>query len=120
MNPTLGDLVAFVLLNRSDKSFVGFTEPEITECLVKHIGDNTLYYTTEYNRITGMIIATVDSERRVLFIDENLAMNLTNLRQFAIWAREQFNGIHLMWRKHGVYKHHNTDKVYDKLISRRA
>ena len=115
-NLTIGDLVEFILLNKSNKTFLGYTIPEIA-LKVKIAADaGTLYYSTnEHGIINGMILATKHEDTKVLFVDENLAMCKDTLRKFAKRAKQEFADYKLEWQKHGIHKSHNTEKVYAKL-----
>ena len=116
MNVTFGDLIKFILENKTDKVFIGDTELQIAQKIYDAANDKTLYYSQdEHNNITGMILAEKIEERKVIFVTENLAMNIGNLIQFAKKAKEQFKDYHLEWLKRGIYKHHNTKQFYKKL-----
>jgi hypothetical protein len=112
---TVGDLLDFVIAHKTNKSFVGYTIEQIAYMLDEHIRSNTVWWTKENNKISGMMVGTVDEKAKIIFIDENLAMNLNNLKKFATRAKQMYRGYKLMWRKNGIYKNHNTDKVYEKL-----
>jgi hypothetical protein len=116
MEPTFGDLIDFVLFNKSDKTFIGYSISGIVEKLHKAVNNGTFYYTVNsIGMINGMIIATKHEDTKILFIDENLAMNKINLIKFAKRAKEEFKGYKLEWYKHGIHKMPNTNKVYEKL-----
>jgi hypothetical protein len=115
MNPTFGDLVAFVLLNRSDKVFKGMSEETVAKLLYKKMQDKLLYYTTDEYNITGMIIATKHEEAKILFIDENLAMTMKNLKKFAARSKQDFPGYRLEWYKNNIHQFPDRDKIYAKL-----
>jgi hypothetical protein len=51
----------------------------------------------------------------ILFITENLALTLSNLKAFAKVVKEKWPTRRLEWLKHGIHKKHNTDKIYQKL-----
>lgn len=75
-----------------------------------------LWYTIDDNSISGMIIATNHVEPKIIYIDQNLAMNKNNLKKFARRAKTEFEGYRLEWEKNG--KHilvTNTEKLYAKL-----
>ena len=62
-----------------------------------------------------MIIATKYDKDKVIFIDQNLAMNMDNLKKFARRAKEEFKGYQLEWYKNNKHQMPNTDKVYAKI-----
>lgn len=116
MSLTIGDLYEFSLKHKADKTFIGYSNATIAEMVRDKVEKSLLWYTTDdKNRITGMILASLDYENNILFIDENLAMNKENLRRFARRARIQFNGYTLKWFKNGRYKTPNTERTYAKL-----
>jgi hypothetical protein len=116
MNPTIKNLVDFVLLNRSDKTFKGDTEWDIANKIVLAIKSGVLYYSTNsMGNIDGTVLATIHTDTKILFIDENLAMNKTNLRRFAKKAKEEFPDYRLEWYKNGIHQMPNINKFYAKL-----
>jgi hypothetical protein len=115
MDLTFGDLLDFVLANKTNKCFIDMSVSDIIHLLDRKIQENMVWWTTTNSKISGMIIATKDNERGILFIDENLAMNMANLQTFAKRAKQTFKGYKLMWRKHGIYKTPDTNKFYAKL-----
>jgi len=112
---TIRDLVDFVLLNRSDKVFRDMTEDSIAMQLALAIEEGTCLYHEVEGKIAGLIIAELRREEGVLFVTENLAMNMNNLMLFASIAKRKWPDYKLKWMKNGHYKNHNTDRVYKKL-----
>jgi len=111
------DLVDFIFLNKG-KTFVGYdTKDKIALLVSNHIQDGSIFYTTnQQGKIIGMILAEIDHEKKIVFVTENLSMSLPTLRLFAAKAKLNWPDYQLKWMKHGIYKHHNTDKVYKKLV----
>jgi len=64
-----------------------------------------------------MILANVDDEKKEVYVTENLALTLSNLKLFAIKAKEKWPDYTLRWMKNGIYKNHNTARIYKKLAS---
>lgn len=113
--PNFGDLIRFIERNRKDKCFQNDSLHDIIFEVRKGLADNTLYYSMDVKgNITGMILAEI-KPNNVLFITENLSMNLSNLKAFAKMAKERFPNLRLEWLKHGIHKKHDTQKLYRKL-----
>jgi len=113
---TIRDLVDFVLLNRGTTTFMGLEEPRIASMIRDGIHDGTMFYSVNSdNQLTGMILAVKDDEQKIVFVTENLAMNLTNLKAFARRAREQWPEYKLEAIRHGSHRKFNTNKLYTKL-----
>ena len=111
---TIGQLLDFIAENHAGKVFREFTEEQTAYAVDKGIRDGTLYYTTDGDKITGMILF----EKRagnVLFVLENLAMTLDNLKLFAARGRQMFPGMKLEYLKHDKYKKPDTNKLYERL-----
>ncbi len=112
---TVGALLDFILENREDKVFKGFTKEEVAGAVDEGLQDGTLFYATEQDKISGMILAQKIHTPQVLFVVENLAMNLQNLGQFARMASERFPGWRLEAMRHGKHRKFDTEKLYRKL-----
>lgn len=116
MNPTFKDLLDFVIENKKDKTFLNMTTMRIIGLLQEGINQGTLLYHTDLTgKIDGMILAEKRLPEKILFVTENLAMNIKNLKQFAAIARDRFPAYHLQWLKHGIHKQHPTERIYAKL-----
>ena len=105
--PKFKDLIDFILANRTDKVFKGYDECQIAGMLLEALEDNCLYYATDNNRITGMILAKLSGPSKTVWVEENLAMNMSNLRAFAKKAREQFVGYDFQGFKRGKSRDYN-------------
>ncbi len=102
--PTVGDLYQFILKNKKNKVFSEYDNRQIVTLIMNGLMDKTLYYAQDKEgNITGMILAEVQKSRKTVFVMENLAMNLTNLRAFAMKAREQFRGYYFQGYKRDRY-----------------
>jgi hypothetical protein len=113
---TIKDLYEFVKANKSNKTFIGYTDEQILVKIYDTINHGVLYYCTDSsNQISGTVLATIHTDTKILFIDENLAMNKTNLRRFAKRAKEEFPNYRLEWYKNGVHQMPNINKFYAKL-----
>lgn len=118
MTPTIKDLYEFVLKNKTDKTFFGYTDTQIFDMIVDHLNSDKyrLYYAVNDNgEITGMITFEVYHDIRSIFVTENLSMCFSTLRQFAKMAKEMYPGFSLSWLKYGKLKQFNTEKFYRKL-----
>lgn len=109
---TLGNIYDFVLANKSNKTFKEFNDAQIATLLIDGLRNKTLYYASNGNTVTGMILAEVHIPSKKLFVLENLAMTLANLREFARKAKEQFPGFVITGFKHEKYH------TYNKFINR--
>ena len=115
-NPKFGDLVAFVLLNKGDTFTEYEGEYQIALKMKDSLDKGLLYYSYDgLGRIDGMIMAEKREESKVIFVIENLALSLKNLKAFARRAKKDFEGYELRWYKNGILKTHNTEHIYKKL-----
>ena len=113
---TFKDMIDFILLNRGTTTFMEMDEPTIASQVMAGISHNTLFYSLNPdNKISGMILAEIDHEKKIIFVTENLAMNLTNLRAFARRAKQQWPEYNFGWVKHGNIKSYDSTRVYNKL-----
>ena len=102
--PTVGDLYQFILKNKKNKVFSEYDNRQIVTLIMNGLMDKTLYYAQDKEgNITGMILAEVQKSRKTLFVMENLAMNLSNLKAFAMKARQQFPGYYFQGYKRNKY-----------------
>lgn len=114
--PTFGDLVKFVLENKTNKTFIGYPLSKIEMMLLNCMEAGTLLYSLDSDKnITGMILAQDYPEDKILYVEENLAMNLSTLRKFAAEAKVRWPDHKLKWIKHSNEKEHDSSKVYHKL-----
>jgi len=114
---TAGQLLDFVLENKGDKVFRNLSKEEIAGLLVEGLRDETIYFSeTSDGKITGMILAYRIPERKVMFVRENLAMNLRNLTLFAKKLAITYPGWSIEALRHGALRQFNTSKLYKKLI----
>lgn len=117
LTPSFRELVEFVLANKSDRTFKGYTDEQIISMLRDGIENHSLYYEQGLDgRIKGMILASVDSQRKLLWVDENLAMSLGTLRRFAQKAKINFPNYSIAGKRHGRDVYFDTAKLYSKLI----
>lgn len=115
MTPKFGDLIGFILKNKSDKTFIGMSQMDIIYYVRSAIEQGTLLYNlNELGVIDGMIMGELRPEDKVLFITENLAISKENLQKFAKVGRERWPEYKLEWLKRGIHKQHDTNKIYTK------
>lgn len=113
---TVGQLLDFVMENRKGKVFKGYTRGQVAAALTEGIEDGTLFYcATLDEKITGMILAFKIHEPKVLFVTENLAMKMSNLKEFARKAKIKFPGWSIEAMRHDKHRKYNTDRLYKKL-----
>jgi len=113
---TVRDLMDFILLNRGTTTFMSMSEERIASMVRDGITDETLSYTVDnQGELTGMILAVKDDKQKILFVTENLSMNLTNLKAFASRAKAQWPDYKLEAIRHGSHRKFNTTELYNKL-----
>lgn len=112
---TFKELVDFVMEHKGTKTFMGYTEIHILNLLHDALEAGTLFYNVNNEgKIDGMIMAEL-RPNNILFVTENLSMNMHNLQIFAAKAHKQWPHHRLEWLKHGIHKQHDTTKFYEKL-----
>jgi len=113
--PTTGHLIDFVMLNRTNKCFIGYSKEQVAGMIIYALSNNLLYYATDsLGNINGMILAKIEDER-TLWIEENLAMSLSNLKAFALKAKEQFPNYSFEGFK--CRKSRKYNKLFNKLTT---
>jgi hypothetical protein len=107
-------LIDFILANRGNKVFKNYNEAQIAFMVKEALDENCLYYAINSdNTIGGMILAKVSIASKTVWIEENLAMTLNNLKQFAKKAVTQFPGYTFEGFKHGKCK--NFNKLFERI-----
>ena len=113
--PTGKEIVDFILANRKDKTFKCSVE-QIVYKILKAIQNNCICYNiTPEGKVNGVLIATRDDTNKILYITDNLAMTLSNLKIFARMAKHYYPDYKLAYHKHDTQRI-ETDKVYNKLL----
>jgi hypothetical protein len=116
MPPTVKDLYNFVQTNKGN-TFVGYSDAEIVELLFNHVKSHSLFYEqSEEGDIVGLIVADIDHNNKLIYVQENLSMSLSRLGRFAKKAVEAWPNYKIEYTKHGIYKAPDTDKLLKKLI----
>ena len=111
------DLMKFIMDNKRDKVFKNMSEYEILMQVDECLDMNSLYYSIDSdNHVTGVILAIPYYQKGVLFVIENLAMNISNLKAFARKAKIQFPDLRLEAIRHNKIHKFNTETLYRKLI----
>lgn len=107
--PTVGDLYEFIMKYKGNKVFTEYTPAQIVTLIYEGIHNKTLCYSLDDNgTINGMILAEVRPTSKILFIVENLAMSLENLKRFAARAKKQYPGYKLEGYKHGKIRNYDN------------
>ena len=115
-SPTFKDLLDFVLANKSNKTFLDMTTMHIISLLQKGIEEGTLlYHQDSEGKVIGMVLAERRDKEGILFVTENLSMNLATLKIFSRMANKRWPHLNLQWYKHNILKKHSTEKFYDKM-----
>ena len=110
--PTIGQLIDFVMLNRTNKCFINYSKAEVAGMMLEGLKNNLLYYAlNQEGNISGMILAKKECDNTV-WVEENLAMTLSNLRAFALKAKEQFPNCSFEGFKC------NKSRKYNKLVNK--
>jgi hypothetical protein len=112
---TAGNIVDFMLLNRGTTTFMDMDESQIAFVVDKAIKDQCLLFTRDNEQITGLVIAEADWTNRILFVTENLSMNLTNLKRIAEVGRLMFPDFTIKAIRHGHFVCHDFNKILAKL-----
>ena len=113
---TFKDLLDFILKNKNGKVFLGFSDAQIVYAIKEGIDNGTLLYSVSSSgNLDGMILAKENKVNKILFITENLAISMNNLKQFAKIATERWPGYKLEFFKHSNHKIQDLDKLYKKL-----
>jgi len=113
--PTIGNLIDFVMLNRTNKCFIGYSKEQVAGMILQGLTDNLLYYaTTSSGAISGMILAKKE-DNETLWIEENLAMTLSNLKAFAVKAKKEFPNYSFEGFK--CRKSRKYNKLFNKLTT---
>lgn len=114
---TVGQLIDFILENRTDKVFKGYTKEEVAGAVEKGLQDGTLFYDTDGHKVTGMVLAEKIPNKKVMFVIENLAMSIDRLRKFAQKSQQMYPGWKLEAMRHNKHRIFNTEKLYKKLVA---
>lgn len=112
---TAGKILDFILANRGTKTFKDWTVSEIAAGIATGIEENTLLWLEKDNQVTGVILAEKFPAERVLFVTENLAMSLDNLKQFAAKAQQMYPGWNLEAMRHNQHRKFKTKRLYQLL-----
>ena len=113
--PTFKDLYEFVLANKTDKSFLGFSDERIVQMLYEGIHDKTLFYSLNTDgTLKGMLLFGLSHKDKFIFILENLSMSIPTLREFARKSAIEFPGYRWEAMRHGKHRKFST-KFYNKL-----
>ncbi len=113
---TVKDLYDFAQSHKGKTAFCGYDDHRVLTEIAESVNAGSFYYTTDNdNNICGMLLATIDHASKDIHVNENLAMNIKTLHEYAKRARIDYPGYTLRWRKHGKPKKYNTDKIYEKL-----
>lgn len=113
--PIFGDLVEFVMEHRKDKVFTDMNKMQVASKLYKYTQINSLYYAVSEGKITGMILADIDFDNKILFVTENLALTLLNMRNFARKAAIEYPGFKIDGLRHDKPITYKMDNLLKKL-----
>jgi len=112
---TIGQMADWILENRSNKVFKDQTKEQIAIALSEGITENTLLYEAAGDKILGMILAVRMEDKKIIFVTENLATNLTILGRFLRRMIEMYPGYNIEGIRHGKIHKFTTDKLKLKI-----
>ena len=111
------DMVDYVMANRGDKTFRGYSEEQIIRMLYRGLQEQTLYYEQGLDgRIAGMVLATVNPEKKTIWVDEIIAENIGVVKRFAAKSKSNFPDYAIAAQRHGKTINYSTEKLYQKLV----
>ena len=112
---TIGQMADWILENRKNKVFKNYTKEEIAIAIVDGIESNTLLYEAEGDKILGMLLSVKMEDKKIIFVTENLATNLTILGRFLRRMLEMYPGYNIEGIRHGKIHKFTTDKLKLKI-----
>jgi hypothetical protein len=106
--PTFKELLDFIVSHKGNRTFLYYDIAQIAFMVKEALDENSLYFALDSNnKITGMILAKVSSASKTIWVEENLAMTMNNLKQFVRKAKTQFPGYNIEGFKHSRCKNFN-------------
>lgn len=113
-SPTFKNLLDFVLTHKGNTTFIGYSDYQIAGMLCEGIDNQLLYYATSSDgSVVGMILAKLTEVSRVVWVEENLSISLSNLKMFALKAKQQFPDYNFQGFKRGSTR--NFNRLFDRL-----
>lgn len=106
--PTFKELLDFIVAHKGNKTFLYYDIAQIAFMVKEALDENSLYFVLDSNnKINGMILAKVSTASKTVWVEENLAMTMNNLKQFVRKAKTQFPGYDIEGFKHSRCKNFN-------------
>jgi hypothetical protein len=113
---TIEQMADWILEHRGNKVFKDQTKEQIAIAIAEGIESNTvLYEATSDDRILGMILAVKMEDKKIIFVVENLAMNLKILRHFLHRMIEMYPGYNIEGIRHSKIHKFITEKLKLKI-----
>jgi hypothetical protein len=110
--PTLGELLIFILSYRQDKVFIGMSSAEIIKELQEASQRDGLAYHVEESRVSGIIVAHADHDKRILYVDRNLNITPRAVIAMCCIFDSHFKGYAIHERKNKLDRQHiNGDRL---------
>ena len=112
---TIGQMADWILENRKNKVFKNYTKEEIAIAIVDGIESNTFLYEAEGDKILGMLLSVKMEDKKIIFVTENLATNLTILGRFLRRMIEMYPGYNIEGIRHGKIHKFTASKLKLKI-----
>ena len=117
---TLGDLVRYVLANRRGNAFLDHHEHDIASLIDGYASKGTMFYACDQeNNICGIVIASRNTEAKVVFVLQILTTESWVLPEFIKMLKTTFKGYKLKahrWKGTGREKEVLTDYNTNRLM----
>jgi hypothetical protein len=112
---TFEDMLWFVMRNKTDKCFRGMNILQIAYILKQALDEGSLWYNAINGNITGMIVFSIDNNKKIIFVKHNLAMSIATLKQFAAKAKRDFGNYTFHWYRRDKHKVHTGKQLYKSI-----
>jgi hypothetical protein len=109
------DVIDFIVEHKGKTTFIALTLPQIAWMVSEAIKNKSIWIMVNKDSISGLIIANINHEEKKIFVTENLAITIKNLKEFARRARLEFPGYTIEAVRHNCRRKFNTQKLYSKL-----
>lgn len=119
--PTITEIVSFILRHRRNNAFTEETPEQLYEYLqIAIVGNNVLVDSDDFGFIRGVILAESFSDDKRLHIYGILCLCSNSLFKFSWWLQKEVERRN--WRitatRHGRCVEYDTQKILKKLISK--
>lgn len=87
---TLGELIEWILKNRTSKVFVNYTKEAILREIIHSINHNTLTYVTDASDLIGVTTGVVDKSSKVCHVTNCIAKTTKALKDMLAWFQNNY------------------------------